>query len=136
MMSRFQMTFGALVLAQAAHSIEEHVGHLWESFPPARYAAGLISADLERGFLIGNVSLVAFGLWCFMWPVRHTWTVAIPLAWFWAVIETINGISHPLWSLGKGGYTPGLATAPVLLFLALYLARQLRSAPHEPTAAA
>ena len=136
MMSRFQITFGALVLAQAAHSVEEQVGHLWESFPPARYVAGLISADLERGFIIGNVSLVAFGLWCFIWPVRHTWAVAIPLAWFWVVIETINGISHPLWSLAKGGYTPGVATAPVLLFLAVYLARQLRSAPHEPSVAA
>lgn len=133
MMSRLQMIFGALVLAQAAHSIEEYVGHLWESFPPARYVTGLISSDLELGFIVINVSLVAFGIWCFIGPVRHTWAVAIPLAWFWVVIETINGIGHPLWSLEQGGYTPGLATAPVLLFLALYLARQLRSAPHEPS---
>ena len=135
-MSRLQMTFGALVLAQAAHSVEEYVGHLWESYPPARYVTGLISSDLERGFIVINVSLVAFGLWCFIGPVRHRWAVAIPLAWFWVVIETINGIGHPLWSLAKGGYTPGVATAPVLLFLALYLAGQLRSAPHEPSAAA
>jgi hypothetical protein len=40
-------------------------------------------------------------------------------------IETINGIGHPLWSLRQGGYTPGVATAPVLLILAINLARQL-----------
>jgi hypothetical protein len=43
------------------------------------------------------------------------------------VIETINGVGHPLWSLRQGGYTPGVATAPLLLVLALYLAAQLRA---------
>src|SRR5712692_8631863 len=61
-MTRFQVTFGTLVLAQAAHSMEEYVGRLWESFPPARFLTGLISQDLERGFIVINVSLVAFGL--------------------------------------------------------------------------
>ena len=131
-MSRFQLTFGALVLAQAAHSIEEYVGRLWKSFPPARFLAGLVSPDFERGFIVINVCLVAFGLWCLIWPVRRGWTVAVPLAWFWIVIETINGIGHPVWSLRNGGYTPGLITAPVLLFLALYLARELWRAPHDP----
>jgi hypothetical protein len=121
------MTFGALVLAQAAHSVEEYVGHLWESFPPARFVTGLISSDLERGFVVINVSLFIFGLWCFLWPVRRAWAAAIPLVWFWVVIEIINGIGHPLWTLREGGYTPGLATAPILLFLAVYLAYQLRS---------
>ena len=110
-MSRFQVTFGALVLAQAAHSIEEYVGHLWESFPPTRFITGLVSSNLERGFVILNVLLLAFGAWCFLWPVRRGWPVAGSLAWFWVVIEIINGIGHPLWSLHEGGYTPGLATA-------------------------
>jgi len=34
-MTRLQMAFGGLVLAQAAHSLEEYVGRLWESFQPA-----------------------------------------------------------------------------------------------------
>jgi Protein of unknown function with HXXEE motif len=135
MTSRFKMTFAALVLAQSAHSIEEYVGHLWESFPPAGFVTGLISSDLERGFILINVFLVTFGLWCFFWPVRHAWAIAVPLAWLWVVIEIINGIGHPLWSLREGGYTPGLATAPVLLVLALYLAVQLWRASHEPSAA-
>jgi hypothetical protein len=49
-MSRISPAFGALVLAQAAHSMEEYLGGLWESFPPARFVSGLFSSDLERGF--------------------------------------------------------------------------------------
>ena len=135
-MSRFQVTFGALVLVQAAHSIEEYFGHLWELFPPTRFITGLVSSNLERGFVILNVLLLAFGAWCFLWPVRRGWPVAASLAWFWAVIEIINGIGHPLWSLREGGYTPGLATAPILLALAVYLAYQLRRAAHDPFTAA
>ncbi len=134
-MSRFQLTFGALVLTQAAHSIEEYVGHLWESFPPTRFLTSLVSSDLERGFVLLNVSLLAFGVWCFLWPVRRGWPVAVALAWLWAVVEIVNGIGHPLWSLRERGYTPGLATAPVLLVLAVYLAYQLRRANAPSTAA-
>lgn len=125
-MSRFQLTFGALILTQAAHSAEEIVFRLWESFPPARFLSTTVSpADPERGFIVLNILLVAFGAWCFFWPVRRGWPVAIPIAWLWTVIEIINGIVHPSWSVLQGSYTPGVATAPILLILALYLARQL-----------
>ena len=125
-MSRTAQTFGLLVVVQAAHSAEECWNRLWESFPPARFVAGLVSTDLARGFLLGNIVLVAFAAWCFFWPVRRQWTIAVPLLWFWVAIETINGVVHPLWSLREGGYTPGVATAPLLFFLAIYLAIQLR----------
>jgi hypothetical protein len=121
-MSRMESTFGALVLAQAAHSTEETLGQLWASFPPARFVAGLVSDNLAHGFLFGNVCLVAFGLWCYFWPVRRRWPVAVRILWLWIVVETINGVVHPLWSVLQGGYTPGVATSPLLLFLALYLA--------------
>ena len=134
LMSRLRLTFGALILAQAAHSVEESVGRLWESFPPARYVAGLVSSDLERGFVLLNVSLLAFGAWCFFGPVRRGWPIAGSLMWLWTVIEIVNGMGHPLWSLRERGYTPGLATAPVLLVLAVYLAYQLRRAPAQSTA--
>ena len=125
-MSRTKTAFAALVVAQAAHSVEEYVGRLWESFPPARFLTGLVSSDRELGFIIINVALVAFGLWCLLWPVRRNWSSATGFLWFWIAIETINGVGHPLWSLRQGGYTPGVLTAPVLLVLALYLAFQLR----------
>ena len=127
--TRFQLSFLALVVTQAAHSIEEYVGRLYEVFPPARAVSGLISADLERGFVIFNVALFTFGVWCFLWPVRGHWPSAVPLAWFWVVIELINGIGHPLWTLAEWKYTPGVATAPLLLSLAVYLAGQLLRGP-------
>jgi hypothetical protein len=124
-MARLTVPFAALVAAQAAHSIEEYAGRLWESFPPAAYLTGLVFADRELGFIIINGALVAFGVWCLLWPVRKAWASAATFAWIWVVIETINGIGHPLWSLRQGVYTPGTLTAPILLVLALYLARQL-----------
>lgn len=124
-MTRLQLSFLALVATQAAHSVEEYIGRLYEVFPPARAVSSLISQDPERGFIIANVTLVTFGLWCFIWPVREQWPLAIPLAWFWVVIELVNGMGHPLWTLAQQKYTPGVATAPFLFFLALYLAWQL-----------
>ena len=134
-MPRLELTYGALVAVQAAHSVEEYFGRLWESFPPARFVVGLVSTDLERGFVIVNVVLVAFGAWCLLWPVRRQWASATSVMWLWVAIETINGIGHPLWSFLEGGYTPGVATAPVLLFLAICLAVQLRRRAYaSPTA--
>jgi hypothetical protein len=40
-------------------------------------------------------------------------------------LELVNGVVHPWWSLVEGGYTPGVATAPLLLVLALLIAREL-----------
>jgi len=121
----------AFVFVQAAHSVEEYVGRLWESFPPARWVSASISRDLETGFLIANVSLVAFGLWCWLWPVRREWASAGLFAWGWVVLETVNGVGHPVWALRQGRYTPGLATAPVLFLVAIYLAIQLRREASE-----
>jgi hypothetical protein len=135
-MNRFQLAFGALVLLQAAHSAEEYVGRLWESFPPARFVSGLISENLERGFLVANVALVGFGLWSWLWPVRRGWPSAKLLAWVWVTVEIVNGVGHSLWTLRQGGYTPGVATAPALLGVALYLANQTRRADLPPLGAA
>lgn len=114
------------MVTQAAHSVEEYVGRLWETFPPATFLTGLISSDRELAFLVLNGVLVAFGLWCLLWPVRNHWPSARAFAWAWVLIETINGIGHPAWSLLQRGYTPGVLTAPILLVLAIYLAVQLR----------
>lgn len=134
-MDRRQAVFGLLVLAQAAHSIEEYVGRLWVSFPPARFLTAVVSTDQERGFLIINIALVVFGVWCFFWPLRRAWSSAAAFAWFWVVLETINGVGHPAWSLAQRGYTPGVATAPLLLVLALALAFELRRASRHASQA-
>ena len=125
-------TFGLLILTQAAHSIEEYAGRLWVSFPPARFMSGLISGDLRLGFLILNVALVTFGVWCYLWPVSRGWRSARAIALGWAMVELINGVGHPWWAVRQGGYAPGVATAPVLLVLAVVLLRQIRR-PSAPT---
>jgi hypothetical protein len=132
-MTRFQYTFLGLVTAQTAHSFEEYAGHLYEIFPPARLVSGLVSRNLEQGFVILNIALVTFGFWCFLWPIRRQWPSQVALAWTWAVVECSNGIVHPAWSLLEMGYTPGVGTAPVLLILAILLARQLRRGEHLAT---
>jgi hypothetical protein len=129
------MAFAALVLAQAVHSTEEYIGRLWETFPPARVVSGMVSDDLPRGFVVANLLLVAFGLWAWAGPVRRAWPIAVPLAWIWVALEVVNGIGHPLWALRQGSYMPGVATAPILLVVALYLARQLRLVRNPPGAA-
>ena len=113
--------FGMLVLVQAAHSLEEYFGRLWESFPPARFLTGLVSNNLEFGFVVVNVSLFVFGVWCFFWPIRRGWPVAKTFAWIWVIIELLNGVVHPAWSFMERGYTPGVATAPILLVFSLML---------------
>ena len=125
-MNRLQATFLTLVVVQGLHSIEEYYGRLYEVFPPARFVSGLISSDLRRGFIIFNLALIAFAFYCFLGPILRGWRSAMSVAWIWVGIELVNGVGHPLWSLTEWGYTPGVATAPILLILALSLAAQLQ----------
>ena len=126
-MQRLDASFIALLGVQAGHSVEEYLGRMYELFPPARLVSGLVSHDLRLGFVIANVALLTIFLWCFIWPIRRRWRSAVTIGWFWVTIELVNGVVHPLWSLRELSYTPGVATAPMLFVLALYLARQLRS---------
>jgi hypothetical protein len=43
---------------------------VYDVFAPARFVSGLVSVDRRVGFVIFNVFLVAFGLWCFVGPIR------------------------------------------------------------------
>jgi len=118
--------FLALILVQAGHSIEEYFGRLYDVFAPARFVTGLLASDHRIGFAIFNISLVAFGLWCYFGPVRHARQSALALVWFWVVLELFNGAAHITWAMSVGAYRPGLATAPVLMAIALILAWDLR----------
>lgn len=124
--SRVKLAFTTLIVAQSAHSIEEYAGRLWESFAPARFLTGLFSSDREVAFIILNLLLVGFGFWCALFPVRKDWPSAAGFIWFWIVVELINGVGHPAWTLLQGEYTPGVLTAPILFVVALYLALQMR----------
>ncbi len=117
--------FLMLVLAQGFHSIEEYVGRLWEVFEPARLLTGMISNDLETGFLIINIGLFVFGMACWAGPVRMNTRVAKPLLVFWSGLECFNGIGHTVWTVSSGSYTVGMLTAPLLLVLGIILAVKL-----------
>jgi hypothetical protein len=123
-MTRLDATFAVLVAVQALHSVEEYVGRLWAVFPLAAFITGLVSQDRRLGFIVINIGLLAFGLWCFFWPMRRRWTGAGGFVGFSVVIEIINGIGHVVWTLRQGMYTPGVITAPVLFVLAVLLAWQ------------
>jgi hypothetical protein len=119
---RGRIVFLFLILAQGAHSIEEYVTRLYEVFAPARFVSSLVSRDLAVGFLVVNAVLVAFGLWCWAVPVRSGWHAARGLVWFWTILELGNGIGHSALAMSRGGYVPGVVTAPLLLLFGGWLA--------------
>ena len=121
MNQKIKWMFFVLVLVQGFHSIEEYVGKIWESFPPARVLCNLVSDNHVIGFLIINLGLFVFGLWCFFFPIRKDANFARSLIGFWIFIELINGIGHPIWTIMQKEYTPGMLTAPVLLLIAIIL---------------
>ncbi|NER12865.1 HXXEE domain-containing protein [Leptobacterium flavescens] len=118
---RVKIRFLILVLVQALHSTEEYIGKLWEVSAPAEYLSGLISSDIETGFLVINVGLFVFGIFCWLFIVRTNHRFAPFFIWFWIVLEIVNGLGHLLWSFYEKNYIPGLWTAPFLLIAAVYL---------------
>jgi hypothetical protein len=129
---RSQRLFLVLILAQAAHSVEEYVFRLYEVLAPARIISGLVSSNLALGFAAVNAALILFGVWCYFARVRTGNRAARNWAWFWVILEAGNGTSHLLLAAGRGGYFPGAATAPLLLACAVWLASTLRWAQGPP----
>jgi hypothetical protein len=124
--NRHSALFLALILAQAAHSVEEFAFRLYDLLAPARYVSSLFGVDRPIGFVIVNSALVLFGLWCWSARVRPGRAGWRGLAWFWALLEIANGCAHLALAGLAGGYFPGLATAPLLLGLGGWLVLRLR----------
>ena len=123
---RARIAFALVVLAQAVHSIEECVFRLFDVFAPARWVSGLVAglfgANHATGFAVANVAIVLFGVWCYWARVRTDHPGARAYAWFWAGVEGVNGLVHITVAIARGGYFPGVATAPLLLATSGYLA--------------
>jgi hypothetical protein len=117
-----KIVFLCLVVAQGAHSWEEYHSRLYEVFAPARAVSVLASDDPALGFLVVNVLLVLFALWCWALPIRLSWPNAAGFVWFWAVLETANGLGHLGLAVMHHGYFPGVVTAPLLLLFAGWVA--------------
>jgi hypothetical protein len=115
-----------LVYFQAAHSIEEYLGRLWEVFAPARFATALVApANPVLGFLLINVGVVAVGFVGYWGIVRPGRPAARGWVWFWIVLEGINGLGHALWAVSSASYQPGLLTALLFLGLVAMLLREM-----------
>ena len=97
-----------------------------------RSASRAASHRSARGFLIANLLLVGFGLWCWAVPLRRAWRAARPIAWAWTAVETANGFGHLLLAALAGGYFPGALTAPLLLAAAANLALRLSQSASLP----
>ena len=121
MNNKVKWGFLVLVLIQALHSIEEYYGELWNVFPPATWLTGLISNDREFAFYIVNIGLFLFGLLSWLFIIRKDKPFAKTILWFWIILELINGIIHPTWSIMQKAYTPGVITAILLFFTSVYL---------------
>lgn len=117
--------FLVLILTQAAHSIEEYAFKLYDVFAPARLVSGLFSDNPRVGFAIGNVLLVAFGVWCYLARVRPARPSARAWMWAWVALEAANGTGHIFFATTRGEYFPGVITAPVLLIVSIYLGARL-----------
>ena len=122
---RVRIAFALVILAQAAHSVEEYVFQLYEVFAPARWVSGLFSANASVGFALANAILVLFGIWCYWARVRPGHPSARDYAWFWACLELVNGINHLLVAAIRGAYFPGVWSAPLLIVTSLYLGATL-----------
>jgi hypothetical protein len=123
--------FLALVLTQAAHSTEEFFFALYDEFAPARFISGLLNDDLAAGFVMANTGFFLFGLWCYFARVRPGHPNAAAWMWPWIFVSLSNGIIHTAMAIQRGGYFPGVVTAPLLFILAAVLAvRLLRGRGH------
>jgi hypothetical protein len=122
---RTRVAFLLLVVVQAAHSIEEVVFKLYAVYPPARFISSLFGERLGLWFAAANALIVAVGVWCYVAPVRAQHPSAVTWMWVWVVVEAINGTNHMVMAVVRGGYFPGVATAPALLAVSLYLGRRL-----------
>jgi hypothetical protein len=124
-----KLTFAILIAAQAAHSVEGYVFRLFDVLLPARLVSGLFGGDLATGSAIANVGIVLAGAVSWGVAVRAAPGTARGIAWFWALLELANGVGHILLAAGRGGYFPGLLTAPVLVAVSAWLGYQLLTAP-------
>ena len=112
--------FIALIVSQAAHSVEEYVFRLYEVFEPARNLSGLISENHQLGFAIGNIVFVSFGVFCCIRVQKRAADAAVWI-WSWALLELANGTMHSIIAVQMNAYFPGVVTAPILIVLACLL---------------
>lgn len=118
---RALVVLGVVAVAiQGAHFGEELLAGFHDRFPRL---LGLLPWSRESfvafnlawiGIWIAALAGAAKGVRLAEWPV-----------WFLALALVANGVAHPVLSLGRGGYFPGLATSPIAGVAGVLLLRAL-----------
>ena len=96
---RARVLFAALVGCQALHSIEETAFGLYRLLPYIYWADGIASNGALVLFVSLNAAVVVFGVWCYFARVRAGAANAGLLVSLWAIVEVLNGVLHPAWSI-------------------------------------
>ena len=115
-----------MVWLQAAHSVEEYVFKLYERFPPMRFIYRSVPELARPAFIVFNLFLFLFGLFCYFYWVRPERKGAAIIIWIWIAIQIVTISAHLVWAILTGGYNPGLATVPLFIPVVIYLIYQLR----------
>jgi hypothetical protein len=129
-MTNVGKTYLALGIAQALHSMEEMYEHLYDFLWTAtgtlpNLIPVLPRIRMESGvFAVLNMAIITVILATVPFvDSNRRW--AIPLAWFWAVIEICNGLGHLSATVVFSGYVPGAFSAPLLVAVGAVLLVQL-----------
>ena len=130
--NRISILFLLLTLAHVLHATEEYFGKLWEIYMPAMFICNLISSNPERGFLLINIIFIIFSLGYWGFSIRKNHSSAYQFIWIWIFLQTINVIGHVAWTIYNRVYTPGVATAFLILLLVILLFKQLSNLSIEP----
>ena len=124
MNKKLSLWFLLLIISQGLHSIEEYIGKLWESFPPAKWLTGIFSSDHHLSFIGINVGIFLAGMASWYFFIKPVHRYRTPVLWFWIVLALVNGAGHMAWGITNKGYEPGVLTAPLLLIFAFLTIRQ------------
>ena len=143
--------FATLVVFQAAHSLEETIFDLYDLLPYIRWMDDVAPGGAFIFFVVANTMFVSFGGWCYVARVRPGHPNAGVFITLWVVIEILNGILHPGWSLnqrhvhswnGDGTFPSGDSSAATVamdpesvcrFFVAVSRARRCRAWCLSPT---
>ena len=110
--------FGLAV--QCLHLLEEYLTGFQRQYP--RFLG--MAPWSDRFFITLNLIAMAVFILAALGLLVHV-RIAYVVVWFFAIAMTVNGIGHPALSLWRGGYFPGLITAPIHLIVGLTLLTKL-----------
>ena len=119
-MTNVGKTYLALGIAQALHSMEEMLMHLYSFFRTATGSFQELPPVLPRlsmkaeVFAVLNMAVITIILASVPF-VESNRRWAVLLAWCWAVVEVLNGLAHLGVAVAFSRYVPGALTAPLLV---------------------